>query len=426
MLKGAPDIVLPRCSDIGMTNGVRPMTAADRGRVTAEVDRLTGDAQRVIAVAVKNGEFSENKLTFLALFGMKDPPRREVRPAVKICREAGIKPVMITGDHAATARAIAREVGILMPGDRVIEGHEIERMSDAELRAAAAEAAVFARVSPRHKLRIVRAFKQSGHVAAMTGDGVNDAPAVKEADIGVAMGVAGSDVTKEASSVVVLDDNFATIVAAIEEGRIIYQNIRRFIQFLLASNFGEVLTVVLAMALGMPAIFLPIQILLINLVTDGLPAIALGMDPAGDGIMKRPPRPVGEGLFSGGLVSSILFRGAVLGLCNVLCFAMVLRRSGDLVMARSAAYMTLVIAQMLYVLECKLESGVRRMLNNKTLIIAVALSVGMTLAVVYLPVLQKVFATTAVAPEMLGPVALSVAINPIMGLLSAVGQKKKK
>lgn len=427
MVKGAPDVILACCTNIGMPEGVRPISPQDRAVICAETNRMAADAQRVIAVAVKNGDFTEEGLTFLALYGMKDPPRREVKEAVRVCREAGIKPVMITGDHAATARAIAAEVGILQQGDRVIEGAEIERMSEDELRQAVDNVSVFARVSPKHKLRIVKAFKRQGHVAAMTGDGVNDAPAIKEADIGVAMGISGSDVTKEASSVVIMDDNFATIVAAVEEGRIIYQNIRRFIRFLLTTNLSEVLTVVLAMALGMPAIFLPIQLLLINFITDGLPAVAIGMEPAEKDIMKKPPRPSGESLFAGGLTGTILFRGMVLGLCNVLCFSLVFRLSGDVVIARSATYMTLVIAQMMHVLEIKLEKGFRNvnLLGNKTLLFAITASVAVTLAVVYLPTLQSIFETTAVLGRNLLPVLGCILISPVMGLLLRIGRKKK-
>ncbi|MEG2634024.1 MAG: HAD-IC family P-type ATPase, partial [Oscillospiraceae bacterium] len=229
MTKGAPDRILEKCSYIGTDTGVRPITASDRRRLGAELERMANDAQRVLAIAIKQGDFNENALTFLAFAGMKDPPRREVKGAVELCRRAGIKPMMITGDHALTARAIAREVGIMTDAQRVVEGAEIESSDDARLRALVERTSVFARVSPTHKLRIVNACKQNGHIIAMAGDGVNDAPAIKSADIGVAMGISGSDVTKEASSVVILDDNFATIVAAVEEGRIIYQNIKRFI-----------------------------------------------------------------------------------------------------------------------------------------------------------------------------------------------------
>jgi Ca2+-transporting ATPase len=225
---------------------------------------------------------------------------------------AGIKPVMITGDHKGTATAIAKELNICMTGDKVLTGIELEKMDDRELEGVAGDVAVYARVSPKHKLRIVKALKKLGHIVAMTGDGVNDAPAVKEADIGISMGVTGTDVTKEASAMILMDDNFATIVAAIEEGRVIYNNIRKFIRYMLACNIGEVLTMFIGMLLGMPLPLLPIQILWVNLVTDGLPAIALGLDPPEKDIMMRPPRGAKENIFSHGLLSLIAFRGCIL------------------------------------------------------------------------------------------------------------------
>ncbi len=424
LVKGAPDVVLARCERIADARGTRPMSAAQREAVAAAVREYAAGAKRVIAVARREDGCAEEKLVFLALCAMMDPPRKEVKEAVRRCRAAGIRPVMITGDHALTAKAVARAIGIAREGERVVQGEEIERMSDDALAAAVRDTNVFARVSPKHKLRIVRALRRSGFITAMTGDGVNDAPAVKEADIGVAMGISGSDVTKEASSVVILDDNFATIVAAVEEGRIIYQNIRRFIRFLLTSNLGEVLTVVLAMCFDMPVIFIPIQILLINLVTDGLPAVALGMEPAEKDIMRKPPRDPAQGLFAGGLASTILFRGAVLGLCNLLCFALVFRMTGDLVVSRSATYLTLVCAQMLHVLECKLDASgfeLSSVFRNKTLLAACLLSIGVTFAVVYLPFLQRIFQTAAVTGGALAVCAGCVALSPLLGGLAQLG-----
>ncbi|MEA5050961.1 MAG: cation-translocating P-type ATPase [Oscillospiraceae bacterium] len=430
LAKGAPDVILSKCDRIALPGGVQPLTPARRQTLEAAVRSYAADAKRVIAVARRDDGCTEDKLVFLALCAMMDPPRREVKEAVRRCRRAGIRPVMITGDHALTARAVARAVGIAGDGDRVLEGAQIEKMDDDALAGAVRTVSVFARVSPRHKLRIVRAFRRNGCVTAMTGDGVNDAPAVKEADIGVAMGISGSDVTKEASSVVILDDNFATIVAAVEEGRIIYQNIRRFIRFLLTSNLGEVLTVVLAMFLDMPVIFIPIQILLINLVTDGLPAVALGMEPAERDIMEKPPRDPGESLFAGGLIGTILFRGAVLGLCNLLSFALVYRTTGDIVVSRSAAYLTLVCAQMVHVLECKLDAAgfeLSSIFRNRVLLFACLLSVAVTLAVVYMPFLQSVFETAAVTGR---PLLISlgcIALSPLVGGLAALpGRIKRK
>ncbi|MEG1557187.1 MAG: cation-translocating P-type ATPase [Oscillospiraceae bacterium] len=426
--KGAPDILLKCCERIHTSAGVRIITANDRSAIAKECAKMSQDALRVIATAYKEGEDGENRLVFLALFGLADPPRREVADAVRQCRRAGIRPIMITGDSQATALAVAKQVGI-GKGDRAVQGSELDGLCEAELRALVDRTDVFARVTPKHKLAIVKALKANKNIVAMTGDGVNDAPALKEADIGVAMGLSGTDVAKEASDVVVLDDSFATIVAAVEEGRIIYQNIRLFIRFLLTSNLGEVLTVLLAMLLGMPAIFLPIQLLLINLLTDGLPAVALGMEPARRNIMERPPRPANESLFAGGLTSVILFRGTILGLCNLLSFVVVLRMSGDLTMSRSAAYLTLVIAQMVHVFECRVSAsgGLRNMkfFANKTLLAACLCSIGVTIAVVYIPFLQKIFMTSSVTGIYLLVVVGTIILSPLMGLLFELAFREK-
>lgn len=431
LLKGAPGVILARCSLITTSDGIRQMTTADRGAINAAATRMAGGAMRVIALAAREGaEYSEDNLAFIALAGLVDPPRTEVTAAVQKCRRAGVRIIMITGDHPLTARAIAQKTGILREGMGVCEGPLLESMDESELASAVRSCDVFARVSPEHKLRIVRALRAQGNVVAMTGDGVNDAPAVRAADIGVAMGIAGSDVTKEAASLVVLDDNFATIVAAVEEGRVIYDNIRRFIRFLLTSNLGEVLTVLLAMAVGMPAVFIPIQILLINLVTDSLPAVALGMEGAGSGVMHRPPRPESEGLFAKGLAFEIVFRGAVMGLANLLTFTTVLRITGDIVCARSAAFITLILAQMIHVFECKLDLGERltlkSLLSNHTLVFACALSVVAAVSVVYLPVLQNIFFTSHVGGIALLTATACALISPLMGMLSEMLRKTIK
>lgn len=426
-VKGAPDYVIKKCTKIATEGGTRPLREKDIITIKEEMKTLSSDAKRVIAIAKRTDGLEENELVFLALCGITDPPRKEVREAVKRCRMAGVRPVMITGDHALTACAVARKVGILTGDERVITGGELEGMSDADLDAAVDNAGVFARVSPKDKLRIVKAFKRRGNVVAMTGDGVNDAPAIKEADIGVAMGISGSDVAKEASSVVILDDNFATIVAAVEEGRIIYQKIKRFIRFLLTSNLGEVLTVLLAMLFHMPIVFIPIQILLINLVTDGLPSVALGMERADSGIMNRPPRSADESLFSGGLVSTILFRGTVLGLCNLLCFSLVYRLSGDLTAARSATYLTLISAQMIHVFECKFEGRKfdwSSIFSNRVLVFACFSSMAASFAVIYIPFMQNIFHTCAVRGEACLIVLGCVLLSPIFGAISNIIKKK--
>ena len=401
--KGAPDIIIDKCSKVYTARGINELTPASRKNLMKVNDNMASDALRVLGVAFKkldtknyNKSDLEKNLVFVGLMGMIDPPRREAVEAVQKCRLAGIKPVMITGDHKVTAAAIARELNIFVEGDKVLTGAELEEMDDSALEKVAEGVSVYARVSPKHKLMIVRVLKKLGHIVAMTGDGVNDAPAVKEADIGISMGITGTDVTKEASSMILMDDNFATIVAAVEEGRVIFNNIRKFIRYMLACNLGEVLTMFLGMLMGLPLPLLPIQILWVNLVTDGLPAIALGLDPAEKDIMMRPPRASKDNVFSNGLLSLILFRGTLIGLSTLGVFASILYFTADVNTARTGAFVTLVMTQLIHVFECKSE---RKnifeipILNNMALIGSVIISLLMILGVVYIPVLQGVFKT---------------------------------
>ncbi|MEG1104353.1 MAG: cation-translocating P-type ATPase [Oscillospiraceae bacterium] len=393
--KGAPDVLLERCTHILICGAKRPLLKQDRENLAKTLHNMGQNALRVLAFAASaSPERGETNMTFLGFMAMIDPPRMEVRPAVRLCRKAGIRPVMITGDHRDTAVAIAREVGIYRNGDNVLSGAELDTLTDTQLAAVAMQTSVYARVSPAHKLRIVRAYKAAGQVVAMTGDGVNDAPAVKEADIGVAMGISGTDVTKEASGVVILDDNFATIVSAVEEGRVIYQNIRRFIRFLLTSNLGEVLSMLMGMLLGLPVSLLPIQILLVNLFTDGLPAIALGLEPPGEDIMTKPPRPKNEGLFSHGLMRIILVRGTMLAFASIGTYWLVLALGADLPVARSACFLTIVFSQMLHIFECRGDK--LKITGNPWLLLAVAASAVSAAFSVYLPIAQKAFDTASV------------------------------
>jgi Ca2+-transporting ATPase len=350
----------------------------------------------------------ERDLVFLGLFGMIDPPRPEVKKAVAEASRAGIRTVMITGDHPATALAVARELGIVGPNGQALTGRDLDRMTDSQLIEAVQECRVFARVSPQHKLQIVRALKALGEVVAMTGDGVNDAPAVKEADIGIAMGRTGTDVTKEASAMILADDNYATIVAAVEEGRGIYDNIRKFIRYLLSCNTGEVLTMFLAAIMRMPLPLLPIQILFVNLVTDGLPAMALGVDPTDPDVMRRPPRRPDEGVFARRLGIKVLGRGVLIGLGTLTAFLIAFFAlpgtpgvapyddPAILGPARTMALATLVCAQLIHVFDCRSE---RRAIwetplsSNPWLVAAVASSVTALLLAVYWPPLAKVFGT---------------------------------
>ena len=349
-MKGAPERVLERCNSVLENGKIKPLTAQKKKQIYNYIESMSNRALRCIAAAykeehvVKNDSVEDN-LIFLGVAGSMDPPRIEVKDAVLKCKMAGIKPVMITGDHKNTALAIAKSINICTTDDQAITGDELEKMSDEELVKRVEKLRVFARVSPNHKLRIVRAFKKNNNIVAMTGDGVNDAPAIKEADIGVAMGISGTDVTKEAASMVLMDDNFATIVSAVEEGRIIYDNIRKFIRYLLSCNLGEVLTMFLASLFYLPNPLTPIQILFVNLATDGLPAIALGIDPADKDIMRQSPREKNEGIFARGLWEKIIVRGCLIGICTLLSF-MVGRYYGmDLATCRTIALCTLVMSQ---------------------------------------------------------------------------------
>ena len=427
LCKGACDILLSRCVSIRTAEGTLPLDQRMRERITGAADAMAAEGLRVLAAAVRPlspgevlGEQSEEGLCFCGMAGMMDPPRPEVKDAIRTCRRAGIRTVMITGDHRLTARAVAEKVGIWRKGDLVLTGAELDKMTDDELEKAIEQATVYARVSPKHKLMIVRALKKRGHITAMTGDGVNDAPAVREADIGVAMGISGTDVTREASDLVLLDDNFATLEAAVEEGRAIYQNIRKFIRYLLSCNIGEVLTMFLGIMMGMPVVLQPIHILMVNLVTDGLPAIALGLEPAEKDIMRRPPRGSGEGIFAGGLLSRILFRGCLIGLTTLFVFGHFLN-TADLATARSAAFLTLVLTQLIHVFECKSED--RTLLtvpifNNPKLIAAAAFSTAIAFLSVYWPPLSDLMETVPLSAENLLFILLSLLVAPILSILT--------
>ena len=432
--KGAPDILLERCAYCLEGGQVRPLTAPLRARILSQNTKMGENTLRVLSFAYREmaspSDLGEDKLVFVGLAGLLDPPRREAYEAVRRCREAHIKPVMITGDHAVTARAIARELKIYREGDKILTGRELDALSDSQLAEALPQVSVFARVTPAHKLRIVRAFKSLGNVVAMTGDGVNDAPAIKEADIGVSMGVTGTDVTKEASSVILLDDNFATLVAAVEEGRVIYQNIRKFIRYLLSCNIGEVFTMFFAMLLGMPVPMLPIQILLVNLATDGLPAVALGLEPAEPDVMKRRPRRSDESIFSGGLASTIIIRGLLIGLTTLGVFLAIFREGGTLEMARTAALLTLVTTQLIHVFECKSETRSLfsvNPFNNLKLVGAVAVSAVTMYLTLYHPVMNSVFLTVPLDARQLITVFGYCAVVPLVsGVVLALKRASRR
>jgi Ca2+-transporting ATPase len=426
--KGAPDVLVARCTEERVGGGTRALTAARREEISLAVDRLGSRALRTIGLAYRTlgrdaltGELSEDaerRLVWLGVVGMIDPPRPEARASVAEARRAGIRPIMITGDHPATAAAIAGELGISDPGARPLAGWQLEKMDETQLRQAVREVAVYARVAPEHKLRIVRALNANGEIAAMTGDGVNDAPALKAADIGVAMGIAGTDVAKGAADMILTDDNFASIVAAVEEGRSIFANIQRFLRYLLSSNIGEVLVmflgVVLAGAIGLvpeagSAVVVPLlatQILWINLLTDSGPALALGVEPADHDVMLRPPRDPRRRVIGGRMWLDILLVGAVMavGTLGVMDWALpgglvtgAAAAAGGLRRAQTMAFTTLVVFQLFNAFNARFgeRSAFHKLFANRWLWLAVLISLGLQVAVVHAPFLQHPFRTTA-------------------------------
>lgn len=400
--KGAPEVIMPRCTYQATEDGRTLLK--DTGRIQQQMDKMAENALRMIAIAVrpiaKNEVLTEanteRELTFVGLYGLKDPPRKEVKSAISQCREAGVATVMITGDHKKTALAIAKEVGIVDEDSIVMEGKQLNAMTTNELTEIIDHVAVFARVTPEHKLKIVQAFQQAGHIVAMTGDGINDAPAIKASNIGISMGISGTDVTKEASSLILLDDNFNTIKEAIREGRNIYENIRKFVRYLLASNVGEIFMMLVAMMLALPLPLVPVQILWVNLVTDGLPAMALGLDPPAKDVMKQQPRKQSEGVFARGLGTKIITRGILIGVVSLLAFILAYDHQTDnLQYARTVAFTTLVLAQLIHVFDCRSEKGIfsRNPFSNLYLVAAVCSSVILLLLVIYVEALQPIFHT---------------------------------
>lgn len=401
-VKGAPESVLPLCRAQWADAGERPFDAAQAIR---EAEAMAAEGLRVLAFAVRRfdalpdrQEAAEEALLFLGLVGLMDPPRAEAAGAVAECREAGIVPVMITGDHPSTARAIAERLGILAPGGPLLTGRELSALSDVQLAERVLSVRVYARVNPEQKIRIVSALQSRGECVAMTGDGVNDAPALKRADIGVAMGLGGTDVAREAADMVLLDDNFATIVHAVREGRRIFDNIRKFIRFAMTGNAGEIWTIFLAPFLGLPIPLLPIHILWVNLVTDGLPGLALAIEPAERGVMQRPPRPPGENVFSGGMWQHIIWVGLMIGAVSLFAQAWALNHGAH---AQSMVFTVLTLSQLAHVMAIRSESeslfsiGV---FSNRVLALTVVATTAMQMATLYVPVLNAVFKTEPLAP----------------------------
>lgn len=406
--KGAPDILLPLCSFYLSGTEILPMTAGVKSRLAAENEQLANGALRVLAVAYKDVQSpsssdreNESSLVFCGMVAMEDPPRKGVKQAVSQCKNAGIIPVMITGDHAATAMAIARRLGIAQENSRVITGVQLDGMKGREQTEEIINCRVFARVSPEHKVVIVRAFQSQGMVVAMTGDGVNDAPALKSADIGCAMGKNGTEVAQSAADMILTDDDFSTIVAAVREGRGIYKNIRKTIHFLVSCNIGEILLIFVAFLLGIPTPLLAIQLLWVNLVTDSLPALALGADPISEDIMKEVPNKKSDGIFAKGMGASVLVEGCLIGALALLAYV-IGRTQFDIdplnpAIGRTMSFAVLSFSQLVHSFNMRSDHSVFQagLLSNRQLLVSVLICGLLMAAVITLPVLTAVFKTTA-------------------------------
>ncbi|OGT44229.1 MAG: HAD family hydrolase [Gammaproteobacteria bacterium RIFCSPHIGHO2_12_FULL_40_19] len=408
-VKGAPEIILDRCTHIQTRDGVKKLSPDDRARIQQSCKLMASEALRVLALAERSlalssineiDESIENNLVLLGLIGLQDPPHADAKESVSRCKAAGIKPVMITGDHPDTARAIAEELDILNPGDRLITGSELGKMSEEEFINCVKQISVYARVTAEDKLKIVRAWKKNEAVVAMTGDGVNDAPALKEASIGIAMGKTGTTVTKEAADIIVMDNNFTSIVAGIEEGRTIYDNISKTLSYLLAGNVGELMVVFVALLVGWPLPLLPIQLLWINLITDGLPAIALATDLSEPGILKRPPRDPRKPFMDARFFQRVTFVGMLTSLVTLSIFAYEYLGNGDLIQARDAAFSVLVTAELLRAFGARSDAksiwqvGI---FSNIRLFFIVSISFLLQLLIHHIPILQEVFGIGSVS-----------------------------
>jgi Ca2+-transporting ATPase len=398
--KGAPEVILEDCAFVLSGNEVGALDNAGRAQILAQAQAMAGEALRVLGIASKPNvtpETAEQGMTFLGLAGMIDPPRLEAKAAIAVCADAGIRPVMITGDHPVTAQAVARELGLLRNGGLVITGTELEAMSDEQLQREVESISVYARVSPAHKLRVVTAWQTRGHIVAMTGDGVNDAPALKKADIGIAMGITGTDVTKEAAAMTLTDDNFASIVAAVEEGRGVFGNIKKYLMYLLSSNIGEIGLMAGSVLLGLPLPLTAVQILYVNLATDGLPALALAVDPPEKDLMKRKPRNPRTGIFTRPVVTLMLLGGIWSTMINLGLFTWALNSGRSLDEAMTMTFISLVLIQFFkaYNFRSDRHSVLDKPFANKWLNLAVGWEMILLVLIIYLPFLNEAFNTYA-------------------------------
>ena len=438
--KGAPDVLLERCTKINENENMynlseRNITNSEVANIKYNNEKMASKALRVLAVAYKKldtlpskieQEEIENDLTFVGLLGMIDPPRPGVKEAIKTCRRAGIKTVMITGDHIATAKAIAKELNILKMGEKAITGQELDNMSDETLKEEIKKYSVFARVSPEHKVRIVKAWQKTGAVVAMTGDGVNDSPALKNADIGIAMGNTGTDVAKNASDMILADDNFVTIVEAVKQGRNIYDNIKKAIHFLLATNIGEIVTIFMGLVLGFKSPLLAIQLLWVNLVTDSFPAIALGLEPAEEDIMNRKPINSRKGLFADGLWSKIILEGILIGALTLTAFSIGNKWYG-LEVGRTMAFVAIGILELVHSFNIKSDESIFKVgiLENKYLIGSFVLGVFIQTIVVLIPAFANIFKLVSLnQTQWIITILISILPIPIMELQKKINEIK--
>lgn len=428
--KGAPDVILGRCKTI-LVNGVKtPITKEHLDAIQAENQRCADNGLRVLGFAYKN--FSndkivlddENELTFVGLVSLMDPPRVESKDAVAKCRIAGIKPVMITGDHVVTARSIARQIGIYEEGDYSIDGQELTAMSDEELDEKLTKISVYARVAPEHKIRIVKAWQKRGDVVAMTGDGVNDAPALKQSDIGVAMGITGTEVSKDAASMILTDDNFSTIVKAVITGRNVYRNIKNSINYLLSGNFAGILCVLITSILMMPTPFFPVHLLFMNLITDSLPAIAIGMEASSDNVLKEKPRQSGDSILNKATLVQIGFEGFVIALSTMIIY-MIGKETSD-AMASTLAFATICLARLLHGFNCRSNQSLFKIgfFSNKASVLAFIVGFVLLHIVLFVPFLSGIFMVTSIGvKELLMIYGFALAPSIIVQIKKAICSK---
>ena len=442
--KGAVDVILGRTESILSGSGSRPITEQDCQAIRDANQRFSENGLRVLAFAYKEGHAEmkgaldtseENGLTFIGLIAMMDPPRLESKDAVAKCVQAGIRPIMITGDHKVTASAIAKEIGILQPGTRAVEGAEIDALSDEALRELVPEISVYARVSPEHKIRIVRAWQDRGNIVSMTGDGVNDAPALKQADIGVAMGITGTEVAKDAASMVLTDDNFATIVKAVENGRNVYGNIKKSIKFLLSGNTAGILSVLYASIIALPVPFAAVHLLFINLLTDSLPAISLGLDPHSSEVMQEKPRPKNEPILTKDFMVGLLIEGAIIALNTMIAFHVGLHygagmAAGAATVGSTMAFATLCLSRLMHGFNSKADHPVlfrKEMFNNRYLNLSFLVGFALLSAVLLLPPLEPLFKVATLTPMLYGVIIGCAAMNVVeIQVIKAIRTHLKK